>query len=141
MATHEMIQVFIPEGDRDDKSIPVDLHDRWAIRLLALCSELFGGATPYGRGVGVWEGSRARCWDRVTVVEAWYAPGHPGLRRGGIRGRVPQVGIQGDPRPACGSHETHEAGHEKAIAKRKCAGVPSGPTPRLGIGRTTYRGA
>ena len=72
MATRELIQVFVPEGDRTDKSIPVDLNDRWVIRLLEVCSELFGGATSYGRGVGVWEGSRARCWDRVTVVEAWF---------------------------------------------------------------------
>ena len=74
MVTRELVQVFIPEGGRSDKSIPVDLHDRWVIRLLGLCSELFGGATSYGRGVGVWEGSKARCWDRVTVVEAWYEP-------------------------------------------------------------------
>lgn len=74
MTTREQLQLFIPEGDRTDKSIPVDLHDRWVIRLLSLCSELFGGATSYGRGVGVWEGDRARCWDRVTVVEAWYDP-------------------------------------------------------------------
>ncbi len=80
MATRELIQVFIPEGDRTDKSIPVDLHDRWVIRLLATCSDLFGGATSYGRGVGVWDGVNGRCWDRVTVVEAWYDPNMPDLR-------------------------------------------------------------
>lgn len=74
MSTRELVQVFIPEGDRTDKSIPVDLEDRWVIRLLALCSDLFGGATSYGRGFGVWPGAHGRCWDRVTVIEAWYDP-------------------------------------------------------------------
>lgn len=81
MATRELVQVFIPEGDRTDKSIPVDLHDRWVIRLLSLCSDLFGGATSYGRGVGVWDGVTGRCWDRVTVVEAWFDPNLPGFEK------------------------------------------------------------
>ncbi len=81
MATRELVQVFIPEGDRTDKSIPVDLHDRWVIRLLGVCTDLFGGATSYGRGAGAWDGPRGRCWDRVTVVEAWYDPLVPDFAR------------------------------------------------------------
>ncbi len=73
-ASRELVQIFVPEGNRAEQTMPVDLHDRWVIRLLALCGELFGGATCYGRGVGVWEGGRGLCWDRVTVIEAWYDP-------------------------------------------------------------------
>lgn len=70
----ELVQIFVPEGNRDDNTMPVDLHDRWVVRMLALCGELFGGATSYGRGVGVWQGRRRLCWDRVTVIEAWRDP-------------------------------------------------------------------
>ncbi|MBI4617105.1 MAG: hypothetical protein HY720_26060 [Planctomycetes bacterium] len=67
----DRLQLFVPEGDRASKAIPVDLHDRWVVRLLSLCGDLFGGATSYGRGVGVWKSGRGKLWDRVTVVEVW----------------------------------------------------------------------
>lgn len=70
-ANHHL-QVFVPEGDRVSNTIPVDLHDRWVVRLLDRCADLFEGATAYGRGVGVWKDRRGRKhWDRVTVIEAW----------------------------------------------------------------------
>ncbi|MBI4617208.1 MAG: hypothetical protein HY720_26580 [Planctomycetes bacterium] len=72
--TAECLQIFVPEGDRESKSIPVDLHDRWVVQLLELCALLFGGATAYGRGVGVWREKGTVHWDRVTVVEAWVDP-------------------------------------------------------------------
>lgn len=83
MDTHgQRLQIFVPEGNRPSDAIPVDLQDRWTTRLLTLCGRLFGGATAYGRGVGVWaegHGARARMhWDRVTVVEAWIDPALPG---------------------------------------------------------------
>lgn len=69
------LQVFVPEGDRASKTIPVDLQDRWVVRLLRRCADLFEGATSYGRGVGVWKDKRGRFhWDRVTVIESWIAP-------------------------------------------------------------------
>lgn len=71
--------VFVPEGDRTSKTVPVDLQDRWVIRLLDLFGALFGGATAYGRGVGVWRDPAGRThWDRVTVIESWVNPALPG---------------------------------------------------------------
>lgn len=72
--TAECLQIFVPEGDRESKSIPVDLHDRWVVRLLELSARLFGGATAYGRGVGVWRQKGEVHWDRVTVIETWVDP-------------------------------------------------------------------
>ena len=68
---YDRIELFVPEGDRRSKTTPVDLHDRWVIRLLRLCTELFGGATAYGRGVGAWKSGARLHWDRVTVIEVW----------------------------------------------------------------------
>jgi hypothetical protein len=70
--------IFVPEGQRESASIPVDLQDRWVSRLMTECTHLFGGATAYGRGVGAWrEGDAPDApihWDRVTVVECWIDP-------------------------------------------------------------------
>lgn len=74
----DRLQLFIPEGDRESKTKPVDLHDRWVIRLLEVCGRFFGGATSYGRGVGVWTSGPHFYWDRVTVVEVWADPRKPG---------------------------------------------------------------
>jgi len=52
------VLVFVPEGDRTSKTIPVDLQDKWTVRLLKLFARLFGGATAYGRGVGVWRSGK-----------------------------------------------------------------------------------
>ncbi len=73
----DRIQLFVPEGDRRSKTTPVDLHDKWVIRMLRVTGRLFGGATSYGRGVGVWTGGRRFYWDRVTVVEIWADANHP----------------------------------------------------------------
>ena len=80
MEQRSQLLVFVPEGQRKSTEAPVDLQDRWVMRLLGLCCELFGGATSYGRGVGVWKDKRSDKvhWDRVTVVESWV---DPGLRR------------------------------------------------------------
>ncbi len=70
-SNHRLL-VFVPEGDRESKTIPVDLQDRWVVRLLGPAGRLFRGGTAYGRGVGVWQDDRRRLhWDRVTVVECW----------------------------------------------------------------------
>ncbi|MBI4618246.1 MAG: hypothetical protein HY720_31900 [Planctomycetes bacterium] len=73
-AVFEHLQLFVPEGDRPSKATPVDLHDKWVVKLLDLCATLFRGATAYGRGVGVWRNDGDTCWDRVTVVEVWIDP-------------------------------------------------------------------
>ncbi len=69
--------VFVPEGNRTSSAVPVDLHDRWVVRMLRFFADAFGGATAYGRGVGVWcektRLPRAMHWDRVTVIESWIA--------------------------------------------------------------------
>lgn len=76
----DRLQLFVPEGDRESTSVPVDLQDRWAVRLLDRCADLFGGATCYGRGVGVWRDDRGtKHWDRVTVIEVWLDPLEPKL--------------------------------------------------------------
>ncbi len=73
--------VFVPEGDRTSKTIPVDLQDKWTIRVVMRCATLFEGATAYGRGVGAWhDPNRSLHWDRVTVVESWVDPETPRLR-------------------------------------------------------------
>ncbi len=74
---YDRLQLFVPEGDRESKTTPVDLHDRWVVRLLRTCGKLFGGATSYGRGVGVWTSGPRFHWDRVTVIEAWADVAHP----------------------------------------------------------------
>lgn len=80
--TNHHLQVFVPEGDRVSSTIPVDLHDRWVVRLLRRCADLFEGATAYGRGVGVWKDPRGRThWDRVTVIESWIDLSLPTLQR------------------------------------------------------------
>lgn len=73
--------VFVPEGQRESTEIPVDLQDRWVTKLLGVCCDLFGGATAYGRGVGVWKEERTGRghWDRVTVIESWIDPDLPQL--------------------------------------------------------------
>ena len=68
---YDRIELFVPEGDRRSKTTPVDLHDRWVIRLMRTCTKLFGRATAYGRGVGAWEAGRRIHWDRVTVMQVW----------------------------------------------------------------------
>lgn len=72
------IIVFVPEGQRKTTEVPIDLQDKWVMKLLHLCSKLFGGATAYGRGIGVWMPARKRNpethWDRVTVIECWVDP-------------------------------------------------------------------
>lgn len=86
---YHRLPVFVPEGDRTSKAVPVDLQDRWVIRLLDLFAELFGGATAYGRGVGVWRDGRGKAarthWDRVTVLESWIDPNLPALPRRMVR--------------------------------------------------------
>lgn len=71
--------IFVPEGKREPTALPVDLHDKWVAHMLDRLSHLFGGATAYGRGTGAWmEGVGAEApvhYDRITVVEAWIAPG------------------------------------------------------------------
>lgn len=67
--SYDRLQLFVPDGDRESKATPVDLHDRWVVELLRLCGKLFGGATAYGRGVGIWMSGTDLCWDRVTVIE------------------------------------------------------------------------
>ena len=67
----DRLQLFVPDARLESNETPVDLHDRWVIRLMKTCADLFTGATSYGRGTGVWKSGRAYCWDRVTVVEAW----------------------------------------------------------------------
>ena len=67
----DRLELFVPEGDRESKTTPVDLHDRWVIRLMKTCGKLFTGATAFGRGVGVWTSGPRFYWDRVTVIEAW----------------------------------------------------------------------
>ena len=52
--------IFVPEGQRESTEVPVDLQDRWVTKLLGVCCDLFGGATSYGRGVGVWQGGTNR---------------------------------------------------------------------------------
>ncbi len=75
------LQLFVPEGDRESTSVPVDLQDRWAVHLLDRCGDLFGGATSYDRGIGVWRDERGRKhWDRVVVIEAWVDPSTPRLK-------------------------------------------------------------
>ena len=73
------LQIFVPEGNRTSVAVPVDLQDQWTVRMLRRCADLFGGATAYGRGVGIWKerhGGTARVqWDRVTVIETWIDPG------------------------------------------------------------------
>lgn len=78
---------FVPEGDRTAKTVPVDLQDRWTLRLLRLLAGLFGGATAYGRGVRVWKHRGNLYWDRVTAIESWNDPATPGLR-----GRMQRLG-------------------------------------------------
>ncbi len=67
----DRLELFVPDGDRESKTTPVDLHDRWVIRLMKTCGKLFTGATSFGRGVGVWTSGPRFYWDRVTVIEAW----------------------------------------------------------------------
>lgn len=70
--------LFIPEGKKGDSQIPADLHDRWTVKLLMLCTDSFGGATSYGRGVGAWKAKNGKIhWDRITVVETWISPDDP----------------------------------------------------------------
>ncbi len=78
--------IFVPEGQRKSTEVPVDLQDQWVMKLLELCSDLFGGATAYGRGIGVWrEIRRGRPikthWDRVTVIESWIDPALPKVKQ------------------------------------------------------------
>jgi hypothetical protein len=76
------LQIFVPEGKRKQSDIPKQLHDKWAIRLLAICAELFGGATGYTRGIGVWRSpSGNKVWDDVTVIESWINPDTNYLKR------------------------------------------------------------
>ncbi len=77
---YDRIELFVPEGDRRSKTIPVDLHDRWVIRILRFCAEELEGATALGRGVGAWMGSDGIAWDRVTVIEAWVHMRHRSYR-------------------------------------------------------------
>ncbi len=75
------LMVFVPEGDRTSKREPVDVHDRWVLRIMRHLGRSFGGATAYGRGVGVWEWRDRLWWDRITVVESWIPPGCPDISR------------------------------------------------------------
>ncbi len=66
--------IFVPEGLRKSRQIPVDLHDKWVMKLLKMCAKSFGGATAYGRGVGAWKSGQKTYWDRITVLELWIDP-------------------------------------------------------------------
>lgn len=85
-ARAQRLIVFVPEGSREPKALPVELHDRWVEILLRLFTELFKGATAYGRGIGAWrEGDDPKespTFDRITVVETWISPvvGEPDAR-------------------------------------------------------------
>lgn len=68
---YDPIELFVSEGDRRSKTIPVDLQDRWVIRIMRFCAEEFEGATALGRGVGAWIGAKGIAWDRITVIEVW----------------------------------------------------------------------
>lgn len=71
MSLFDRLQLFVPDARLQSKATPVDLHDRWVVLLMRTCADLFGGATSYGRGAGVWKSGDDYFWDRVTVVEAW----------------------------------------------------------------------
>jgi hypothetical protein len=77
----QRLQVFVPEGGRKPGTKPVDLVDAWVIRLLETLTDLFGGATAYGRGFGVWKFRGKVAWDRVTVVESGIPPASPARHR------------------------------------------------------------
>ena len=72
------LTIFVPEGNREFDAIPVELHDRWTVRMLEFCTQQFGGATAYGRGIGLWlQGKKQKSkahWDRITVIESWVSP-------------------------------------------------------------------
>lgn len=71
MSLFDRLQLFVPDARLESKATPVDLHDRWVVLLMRTCANLFGGATSYGRGAGVWKSGDDYFWDRVTVGEAW----------------------------------------------------------------------
>lgn len=77
MLLFDRLQVFVPEGDRESKTMPVDIHDRWDVRSLKTCGRPFGGATSYGCGVGARTSGQRFYWDSVTVIEMWTDPSHP----------------------------------------------------------------
>lgn len=66
-----ILVVFIPSVDRDDE--PID-QDHWVSEALRVCGTLFGGATAFPQGHGVWRddarGGRL-VYDAPVIVQCY----------------------------------------------------------------------
>lgn len=63
--------LFVPSRDRDDR--PID-QDAWVARSLEALGKLFGGATAYPQGRGVWrddEQGGKLLFDEPVVIQAY----------------------------------------------------------------------
>ena len=66
-----LLVLFIPSVDRHSKSIP---QARWVDEALRVLGELFGGATAFPRGRGVWrddERDGKLIYDKPVVIQCY----------------------------------------------------------------------
>src|SRR5947209_2251790 len=101
-AASTLLVLFIPSKDRDDQ--PID-QDYWVDAALGVLGRLFGGATAFPQGRGVWrddaQGGRLlfdepvviQCYTRETALARYAADLRTFLRRLGIEGRQGAVGF------------------------------------------------
>jgi hypothetical protein len=70
-AASTLLVLFIPSVDRDGKSIP---QDKWVNESLRVLGEMFGGATAFPKGRGVWRDDArvgSLVYDKPVVVQCY----------------------------------------------------------------------
>src|SRR5207237_9072781 len=89
-----LLVLFIPSVDRDDKAVD---QNKWVSEALRVLGELFGGATAFPRGRGVWRddarGGRL-LFDEPVVVQCYTAADLIEQRAGRLRDFLVRMGTE-----------------------------------------------
>ena len=89
-----LLVLFIPSHDRDDK--PID-QDHWRDEALSALGRLFGGATAYPRGKGVWrdddQGGKL-LFDEPIVIQCYTSEQAIARQAGALREFLIRMGTE-----------------------------------------------
>ncbi len=89
-----LLVLFIPSHDRDDQ--PID-QDEWVARALETLGALFGGATAFPRGKGVWrddEQAGRLLFDEPVVIQCYTTEKNLQRQAGPLREFLVDMGTQ-----------------------------------------------
>ena len=89
-----LLVLFIPSRDRDEK--PID-QDHWRDEALSVLGQLFGGATAFPRGTGVWRDDARGgqlLFDEPIVIQCYTHEAEIQRQAGALREFLIQMGTE-----------------------------------------------